>query len=257
MDLEFFKYQGTGNDFIMIDNRKSFFDSLNTSLVKRLCDRRFGIGADGLILLEDHSQYDFNMIYFNSDGTSSMCGNGGRCIVKFAFDLGVIGAETTFMAIDGEHDAHVKDGLVYLKMKNVEEVEEGKNFFYMNTGSPHYVEFVKDIENFPVFEEGYKIRNNDRFKQKGTNVNFVEEVDKKTIWVRTYERGVEDETFSCGTGVTAASIASFLRGYESPVKVITKGGELIVSFSEDRGAFSQVYLAGPAEMVFKGVIKIG
>lgn len=258
MDLHFYKYQGTGNDFIMIDNRKEHFDPTNTELVKFLCDRRFGIGADGLILLESYTGFDFNMVYFNSDGrTSSMCGNGGRCIVKFAHDLGVVGNETTFIAVDGEHDAIIKDGLVYLKMIDVLDIEKQPDFFYMNTGSPHYVEFVKNVDEYPVYAEGYKIRNNDRFKKVGTNVNFVESFDDKTIKVRTYERGVEDETFSCGTGVTASAIAASFTGYASPINVITKGGNLTVSFStEDQSIYKDIYLAGPAVQVFQGTIKL-
>jgi len=257
MKLEFFKYQGTGNDFILVDNRKNHFDPQNTDLVNFLCNRRFGIGADGLILLENNSSYDFSMVYFNSDGNrSSMCGNGGRCIVKFAHDLGIIEKETTFLAVDGIHDAYVKDTKVFLKMIDVDAVERGKGFFFLDTGSPHYVQFVNNLEGFPVYEEGYKIRNNKRFREKGTNVNFVQEIDKQTIKVSTYERGVEDETLSCGTGVTAASIAAFLKGYPNNVKVITKGGELMVTFSEEAGQYKDVYLSGPAEMVFEGEIKI-
>ena len=257
MELHFYKYQGTGNDFIMIDNRKEHFDPKNQKLIEQLCDRRFGIGADGLILLENHPAYDFNMVYFNSDGrTSSMCGNGGRCIVKFAYDMDVIKDETTFIAIDGEHDAHIKDGNVYLKMIDVNEVEQNPEFFWMNTGSPHYVQFVNFLDEFPVYAEGYKIRNNDRFKAVGTNVNFVQKINENTIQVRTYERGVEDETWSCGTGVTAAAIASSFSGFRSPVNVITKGGNLIVSFKTDGKKFSDIYLAGPAKQVYSGVVKL-
>lgn len=255
MEIEFYKYQGTGNDFIMIDNRKMKFNPENTSLVKEMCDRRFGIGGDGLILLQNDPRLDFKMVYFNSDGNqSSMCGNGGRCIVQFASDLNVIDKKTTFMAVDGEHDAFLKDGLVHLKMIDVPEVEKLGNDFFLNTGSPHYIQFVNNVEAFPVYAEGYKIRNNDRFKKEGTNVNFVQKLDEKNIWVRTYERGVEDETFSCGTGVTAAAIAASFSYFNSPIHVKTLGGELQVSFQKKDDKFSDVFLSGPAKRVFKGSI---
>lgn len=257
MELSFYKYQGTGNDFIMIDNRSKLFNSSDNQLVARLCDRRFGIGADGLILLENDSETDFRMIYFNSDGnTSSMCGNGGRCIVKFAHDLGVISDKTTFIAIDGLHDAYIENNLVHLKMINVGPIEKNEQFFFMNTGSPHYVEFVNDLDSFPVYAEGYKIRNNDRFKKEGTNVNFVQSISPDTIGVRTYERGVEDETWSCGTGVTASAIAASFKGYRSPVNVKTKGGDLLITFSANGDVFENVFLCGPAERVYTGVVNI-
>jgi len=257
MELSFYKYQGTGNDFIMIDNRNELFNSSDNQLVARLCDRRFGIGADGLILLENDPQADFKMVYFNSDGnTSSMCGNGGRCIVKFAYDLGVISDKTTFMAIDGLHDAYIENNLVHLKMINVDQIEKNEAFFFMNTGSPHYIEFVNELESFPVYAEGYKIRNNDRFKKEGTNVNFVQCISSDTIGVRTYERGVEDETWSCGTGVTASAIAASFKGYQSPVNVVTKGGNLLITFAVRDQTYEEVFLCGPAERVFAGVVNI-
>jgi diaminopimelate epimerase len=257
MKLNFFKYQGTGNDFIMVDNRKEHFNP-STKLIKQLCDRRFGIGADGFILLENHDAYDFQMVYFNSDGKqSSMCGNGGRCIVQFAQDMGVIKKETTFIAVDGEHDAYIKNGLVHLKMIDVDGIEEKKDNVFMNTGSPHYVKFVDDIKNYKVFDEGKKVRYSERFKKKGTNVNFVEKLSKSKIFVRTYERGVEDETYSCGTGVTASAIAASLSGMKSPVQILTLGGELGVSFNKSKdNKYTEVYLIGPAQKVFAGSVEI-
>ncbi len=252
MEIKFYKYQGTGNDFIMIDNRNLVFNSTDLNLVKAMCDRRFGIGADGLILLEKHPTLDFQMVYFNADGnTSTMCGNGGRCLVQFAYDLGVIQNSTTFMAIDGSHDAFLKNGLVHLKMIDVEDVEINDNYYYLNTGSPHYVCYVNDVQNFPVYEEGFKIRNNDRFKSHGTNVNFIEKTED-FLWVRTYERGVEDETFSCGTGVTAAAIASSFKGMESPVAIKTLGGNLMIEFKKNASKFTDIFLVGPAVRVFEG-----
>jgi diaminopimelate epimerase len=257
MELKFYKYQGTGNDFIMVDNRLGVFDVNNTLLIEKLCHRRFGIGADGFILLENEQGYDFKMVYFNSDGKqSSMCGNGGRCIVQFAHDLGVISDRTSFLAIDGVHDAYIEKGLVHLKMIDVDQVENNGDHFYMNTGSPHYVKAVEKINNYPVVEEGRKVRNNSRFKEKGTNVNFTEK-EKELLHVRTYERGVEDETFSCGTGVTAAALAASYSGMLSPVQIQTLGGALSISFKKTEVGFKEIYLIGPAESVFVGTVLIG
>lgn len=254
MELKFYKYQGTGNDFIMLDNRSNVFDSKNTTLIEKLCHRRFGIGADGFILLENEPGYDFKMVYFNSDGNqSSMCGNGGRCLVKFAHDLGVIKESTTFLAIDGPHEAFIKDNLVHLKMIDVTAVENNSDHFFMNTGSPHYVKTVSEIDTFNVFDEGKKIRNNERFKEKGTNVNFTE-CKNDILHVRTYERGVEDETYSCGTGVTAAAIAASFNGMKSPVQIKTLGGDLGVSFEKENAGFKNIFLIGPAVNVFEGII---
>lgn len=256
MKVKFYKYQGTGNDFILIDNRTNFFDKENTQLIAQLCDRRFGIGADGFMLLENEAGYDFKMVYYNSDGrTSSMCGNGGRCIVKFAHDLNIIGDQTKFIAVDGEHLAEVKKDWVHLNMIDVNNVEQGPGYCYMNTGSPHYVTPVKNILELNVFEEGKKIRYNDRFRENGTNVNFIEK-QEEVLWVRTYERGVEDETFSCGTGVTAAALSVALDGWKSPVAIKTKGGDLSISFTQNPDGFANIYLNGPAEKVFEGEIEL-
>ncbi|GAB4347516.1 MAG: diaminopimelate epimerase [Flammeovirgaceae bacterium] len=258
MKIQFFKYQGTGNDFVMIDDRKAQFDIHAQALIERLCHRRFGIGADGLILLRNHLDYDFEMVYFNSDGRqTSMCGNGGRCIVKFAHQLGVFKDKTTFLAIDGVHDAYLKNGLVHLKMNDVADIEAGKDYHYMNTGSPHYVKEVKEIEKAPLISIAHEIRYGKRFAEKGVNVNLIEEIGENTIYVRTYERGVEDETYSCGTGVTAACIAVHLtKGMKSPVQVKTKGGNLSVSFEKEANTFKNVFLVGAAEYVFEGFVEI-
>ena len=259
MKLSFYKYQGTGNDFVIIDDRESLFPRENHDLVARLCDRKFGVGADGLMLLRDHKDYDFEMVYFNADGKEgSMCGNGGRALVKFAFDLGVIKEECLFIATDGEHAAKVDGDLVHLKMADVEDIEVTVEDYYMDTGSPHYVEFVSgDLNEFPVNEAGKKIRESSRFAPEGTNVNFVQKISKKEIFVRTYERGVEDETLSCGTGVTACAISSFLeKEMDSPIKIKTLGGNLSVSFDATEEGFVNIYLIGPAEKVFEGEINL-
>ncbi|PWJ43358.1 diaminopimelate epimerase [Sediminitomix flava] len=258
MTINFVKYQGTGNDFIMIDDREEKWDIENVTLNARLCDRRFGIGADGLILLRSHPEYDFEMIYFNADGkVGSMCGNGGRCTVKFAHTLGAFQESTTFWAADGLHHAHLdEEGKVHLKMNPPLDIEQGDDYFFMDTGSPHYVQFSEEVADLDVYELGKSIRYNDRFKKVGTNVNFVEKTDTNRLFVRTYERGVEDETFSCGTGVTASVISAALQGMKSPVPVKVMGGELEVSFTEKEGAFEDLYLIGPAQEVFKGQVEI-
>jgi diaminopimelate epimerase len=256
MTLTFYKYQGTGNDFILIDDRQNQFPLGHVSLIEHLCHRRFGIGADGLILLRNHAASDFEMLYHNADGKiGSMCGNGGRATVQFAHDLGVISDKTTFMAADGLHEAHLKDGWVHLKMSDVSGVEKNEDFFFMNTGSPHYVAWVEKLHDFQVFEEGKKIRYNDRFREKGTNVNFMEQ-DGMVLNVRTYERGVEDETYSCGTGVTAAAIAASYSGWIPPVRIATKGGDLAVSFERNGDTFSNIYLMGPAKKVYEGTVEV-
>lgn len=259
--IAFSKYQGAGNDFVMIDNRSGFFPSENQRLIEWLCNRRFGVGADGLILLETAAGYDFRMVYFNADGReSSMCGNGGRCIAAFARELGVTDKDRlSFIAVDGPHEAVLHaDGTVSLHMRDVDEVEIGEDYFLLNTGSPHYVVFVEDLRDINVVESARVIRYNDRFRKEGVNVNFVEPADK-LLKVNTYERGVEDETLACGTGVTAAALAAALRNAgpaagEYPIRA--KGGQLKVSFEKTPdGRFKNVWLTGPAQKVFSGVVE--
>jgi diaminopimelate epimerase len=254
----FYKYEGTGNDFIMIDNRNHQLKDISTDWVAKLCNRHFGIGADGLILLQNKQGYDFEMVYYNSDGNqSSMCGNGGRCIVEFARMLGIVKKSANFIAIDGEHKAIVNVGYNSLQMQNVNEIELQTDYSFLNTGSPHYVLWVNDINNYPVYEEGKKIRNNKRFKAEGTNVNFIEQ-QGDYLFVRTYERGVENETFSCGTGVTAAALIAALKNngaFLNYCNIKTLGGNLKVSYKKQTdNFFTDIWLEGPATFVFKGEI---
>lgn len=263
MTLKFEKYQGAGNDFIIIDNRNGEFQPV-TETVESLCDRNFGIGADGLMLLENDDEHDFFMRYFNSDGKeSTMCGNGGRCISVFAKSLGLgTGEKVIFNSIDGLHEAHfieeIEETLVRLKMIDVLEVEEHDDYYFINTGSPHYVTFVEDLEAMDVYEEGKAIRNSEPFMPGGTNVNFVEIFDDE-IFVRTFERGVEDETLACGTGSTAAAIAAslFLESDQNEWSIEVMGGYLTVNFEKtEDNTFKNVWLTGPAEKVFEGTITI-
>lgn len=264
--MTFWKYQGAGNDFVMLDQRQEQKLGRNdTERIEKLCDRRFGIGADGLILLQNLPGYDFEMIYFNADGReSSMCGNGGRCIAAFARDLGIIQSKCRFMAIDGEHEALVHEksaegeAWVELKMSDVLQVETEGNCYILNTGSPHYVRFETQLDSLDMVAEGRAVRYSERFKKEGINVNLVCQAPD-TLQIRTYERGVEDETFACGTGVTAAAISSWFREnnppgeYEIPVKA--KGGALSVRFrANPDGTFSDIWLCGPAAFVFEGVV---
>lgn len=259
MKTEFYKYQGTGNDFILIDNRDRRLPPENRQLYALWCNRRFGIGADGLILLEEDETCDFRMVYFNSDGRpSSMCGNGGRCLVSFAATLGLFHGEARFQAADGPHEAKLIPGGVSLKMNDVNSVEKIGKALFLNTGSPHYVCFSgQDVRGLDLVKEAHAIRYSARFREEGTNVNFVN-TQGDHLYVRTYERGVEDETLSCGTGVTAVALASALDkppGHHYGQKVETPGGQLSVTFfKDDAGAFSDVWLSGPATYVFKGEI---
>ncbi len=258
MKFIFYKYQGTGNDFVIIDNREESFPKENTDLVAKICDRRFGIGADGLILLENHPLADFTMVYYNSDGNlSSMCGNGGRCICHFAKFLGIISEKTSFEAVDGMHEATVKNDWVSLKMNDVEEINVSNDYVFLNTGSPHHVEMVSELQDYNVFKDGRNIRNS-IYGKEGANVNFVEQNDEAVFSVRTYERGVEDETLSCGTGVTAVALAMFETAKTSKniIALKTPGGQLQVRFEKEGASYKNVYLEGPAIQVFKGKWKL-
>ncbi|MGB7786288.1 MAG: diaminopimelate epimerase [Salinimicrobium sp.] len=261
MQLSFYKYQGTGNDFVMVDNRQQVVSKNNTNLIKSLCDRKFGIGADGLILLEeaDNDLDDFKMVYFNADGReSSMCGNGGRCIVAFAKQLGIIKDKAAFSAIDGFHEAVVQNELIGLKMTDVDIVEKKKDAVFVNTGSPHHIVFVDGVDAIDIKHQGAAVRNSSEYKKiGGTNVNYAQYLDKATFKVRTFERGVEDETLSCGTGVTAVALAAFATGKaeERTIHLETLGGVLGVSFEKDADGFKNIWLTGPAKMVFKGSIE--
>jgi diaminopimelate epimerase len=257
MRLHFYKYQATGNDFVLIDNRDTKH-TLTTEQIGKLCDRRFGVGADGVILLEKDPQLDFKIVYYNGDGTQSLCGNGCRSAVNLASHLGMINGSTKFSAYDGAHEAQlVKDGVIRLRMNDVSAITTVDDGFFLDTGSPHFVKFVESVKDYPVFEKGRKLRYSDLFKPAGANINFVELLDHNTVSVRTYERGVEEETFSCGTGVTAVSLAASLQGYSSPVKIKVLGGELSVEFkSGQSGAFSDIFLIGPAKLVFEGDLEL-
>ena len=260
MRITFYKYQGTGNDFVIIDNRDKKLSKNDTKLINHLCDRKFGIGADGCMFLEDSDVEgdDFKMVYFNADGNeSTMCGNGGRCLVAFAKEIGVVTDSANFTAIDGPHDAVINNGLVKLGMQNVKDITVGKDHWWLDTGSPHHVQPVEKIKEFDVFANGKNIREGAPYFEEGTNVNFVEQINEDTFSVRTYERGVEDETLSCGTGVTAVAIAMHKskNTVAEEVHLETPGGKLTITFNENSGSYENVYLEGPATLVFKGEIE--
>jgi diaminopimelate epimerase len=256
MTMHFYKYQGTGNDFVILDNRNLAYNALTMDRIKLLCERRFGVGADGLMLLNPKTGFDFEMKYYNADGReSSMCGNGGRCMVKFAYEMGIRKNNYHFMAADGVHEAEIiDDGTVNLKMGDVKGISDYHGDFILNTGSPHYVKMVDDVMDYDVFRKGMDIRYDTDFAAEGINVNFVEHKQSDEIMVRTYERGVEDETYSCGTGVTASALVCYHNenGYND-VTVITKGGKLVVKFDRfNDHEFKNIWLCGPAEKVFEG-----
>jgi diaminopimelate epimerase len=257
--IPFFKYQATGNDFVLIDNRGAKYGDLTTEQVKWLCDRRFGIGGDGLMLLNHKEGYDFDMKYYNSDGREgSMCGNGGRSIVRFAHRLGLIGHHATFTAADGVHEGTLGNGdWVRLKMSPVHRIIHEGDHYILDTGSPHYVTHVEKVEGLSVRERGAEIRYSGPFAEKGINVNFVELNGDGSIFVRTYERGVEDETYSCGTGVTASALVGARAKGPGKVDVQTLGGRLQVEFTKvSDNEFEDIWLCGDATFVFSGEIEL-
>ncbi len=267
--MQFWKFQGAGNDFIMVDQReKQWLNPDDQTLIERLCDRRFGIGADGLILLETEAAFDFRMVYFNADGRqSSMCGNGGRCIAAFAHQLGIIGKEGYFVAIDGEHRVHLTPETpegnywIELHMNDVKKIEKTGSEFVLNTGSPHFVRFVDDTNVVDMKQEGRAVRYSERFVKEGINVNLAEVTGPNDLRLRTYERGVEDETLACGTGVTAAALAFYqyknrLQKHNE-LSVEARGGRLAVRFQHDENnGFYDIWLCGPAQSVFSGKINM-
>lgn len=259
MKLYFFKYEGAGNDFILVDNRDQSIDHQQSKLINRLCDRRFGIGADGMIFLQNKEGFDFEMVYYNADGRpSSMCGNGGRCIVAFAQKMGIINCQATFWAMDGSHDATIseKDKMVSLQMIDVHEITAEGDAYVLNTGSPHYVVYAHDLEHQDVYAAGKAIRYSPTYASEGINVNFVEDMGAH-YFVRTYERGVEDETYACGTGVTAVAMAMAKQKEQVGLintRICALGGTLDVCFQYDGHSFTNVFLKGPATFVFEGVI---
>ncbi len=260
MKIHFYKYQGAGNDFVVFDNRDNRIDHQNPSWIQQVCDRRFGIGADGLMLLQSHPNFDFEMVYYNADGLpSSMCGNGGRCMVAFAKKLGIIESEANFLAVDGPHYASIsaEGNWVSLQMIDVDQVEKDGEAWVLNTGSPHYIELSNDLDKLDVFEKGKAIRNNSTYREKGINVNFIE-ARNEAYAVRTYERGVENETLACGTGVTAVALAMAKHKQQTGNILTTihaRGGDLQVKFHYDGERFTDIFLEGPAEFVFEGDIQ--
>jgi len=258
MKISFCKYQGTGNDFVVLDNRDGAYDGLTLEQVAFLCDRKFGIGSDGLMMLENADGFDFKMRYYNADGQEgSMCGNGGRCLVQFAHDKGIIKQSYQFTASDGPHDAIILDnGLIKLKMQDVHGVEVNGTDKILNTGSPHFIQYVDGVKEVDVFQQGRNIRYSESFKEAGINVNFVERVGNG-IKIRTYERGVENETLSCGTGATAAALASSEKMGPQLTNVEVEGGALQIAFDRiGNQEFNNIWLIGPAQFVYSGTIEI-
>lgn len=256
MQIAFSKYQGTGNDFILMDNRSGQYDKLSQSDIQFCCDRRFGIGADGLIMIQESEEAAFEMVYFNADGSQSFCGNGARCSVHFASTLGFDTRNVIFKAIDGLHHASQCGDEVRIHMQDVMEISRVGADFVLHTGSPHYVRISEDHSSENVIETGKSIRYHEEYRQNGINVNLLA-IENDGISVATYERGVEDETLSCGTGVTACALVyAMISGNQvNRVNVQTKGGKLQVFWKKSETGFENIYLVGPATFVFKGSIE--
>ncbi|MEJ6777255.1 MAG: diaminopimelate epimerase [Crocinitomicaceae bacterium] len=256
MNIFFSKYQGTGNDFVMIDNMSGLYNSLSIAQIKFLCNRKLGVGADGLIKLSRKEGFDFEVEYFNADGSQSFCGNGARCSVSFARSIGIIEAETSFYAIDGSHKAFIKDENIRLEMLSVNDYEMVENDYLLDTGSPHYIHLVEDLDDENIVDYGHSIRYSDRFNEHGINVNTMAIVSDNEVNVATYERGVEDETLSCGTGVAACVLAFMVIKNQNNSEVIinTKGGVLKVTAQRNKKEFTDIWLTGPATFVFDGSI---
>jgi len=259
MIFNFYKYQGTGNDFVILDNRQNTFPKNDTKFINQICDRRFGIGADGLMLLENQEGYDFKMVYYNSDGNeSTMCGNGGRCLVAFAKKIGIIDKQAHFIAVDGPHYAKIShDNVVSLQMIDVKTVTVNTDYTFLNTGSPHHIQIVENIDEVDVKNLGAQIRYSDLYGAVGANINFVEKIQDNEFRLRTYERGVEDETLSCGTGATAAAIAMFhtKMANQKNIDLFVQGGQLRVTFDGDKNGYKNIFLIGPATFVFEGSLE--
>lgn len=259
MQYPFYKYQGAGNDFIVFDNRNGLLNVIDHQVVKNMCDRRIGIGADGLMLLESAEGFDFKMIYFNADGRAgSMCGNGGRCIAAFARHLGLFHRKADFLAVDGPHTAFSNDEgtIIKLSMQDVDAIQKEGDAWILNTGSPHYVKIVENLDEYPVVEEGRRVRYSDRFPE-GINVNFVESLPTGGYRVRTYERGVEDETRACGTGATAVALAmAQVNGNSGLLQtdIHVPGGLLTIDFHSEIDRFTDIFLTGSALLVYEGKI---
>lgn len=258
MTIPFYKYQGTGNDFIIIDQIAPFNEPVpqNPQLIKRLCHRKYGIGADGIIFLQKHPSYDFEMVYYNPDASKSFCGNGSRCVVHLANQLQIIGNHTNFLAIDGVHTAYIQEDTIAVAMHDVTAIQHVGSDYLIYTGAPHYVRLVEEVALLDLPSLGKEINNLPPFQNTGTNVNFVELAKNNRLFMRTYERGVNDETLSCGTGAVAAALVAFTQGYRSPMRITTPGGELQVSFRVNKCVFTEVRLAGPATFVFQGQVTL-
>lgn len=257
MKIHFSKYQGTGNDFIMLDNINGQYSAIGINDIQNLCNRKTGIGADGLIKISNHNDFDFEVEYFNADGSQSFCGNGARCSVAFAKELNIIGSHANFLAIDGSHSATIENGIIRLEMLPVEKVDKINDDYFLDTGSPHYIHLLNESEELDIVDFGRKIRYSEKYKEQGVNVNTIRTISENFIMVETYERGVEDETLSCGTGVTACALLVMSQNKNlNQIDVETKGGMLIVEAEKKENGFDNIWLSGPAVKVFDGSIDV-